>query len=186
MYQAMTIVLACFMQLWDCINPSVPRLAFILQEALPADIVPLGKSVLLQILISALYVKLINRSKEHKREVTFLEQKSQNCSDSKKISLKKQVTLEHKNSVCSFDGTNSSAEAVALAVAETLCCIDEDNKHTEEIESLLKQAKQSLEQNKVKSDGCSRVEESLQMSELLASNLLMHAEGKMSLKVYIH
>ncbi|KAK5650866.1 hypothetical protein RI129_001895 [Pyrocoelia pectoralis] len=179
MYQAMTIVLACFMQLWDSIHDAVPRIAFLIQDILPADITPLGKSALLQILVSALYKELVYKSEENKKSVTFAEEsKDEGASVSK--------SLEHKNSVCSFDGTNSSPEAIALAVSEALCSIDEDDKHTGEIEELLKQAKEALEYNDSQSEGCKRVEQSLQMCEVLVSDLLMTAEGRKSLKIIYH
>lgn len=185
MYQAMTIILACFIQLWDCIDLAVPRMAFLLQDIIPVDIVPLGKSALLQILISAMYNELLLKAETNKKDVKFAEGTKEDSSSVINIPLKKQLTLEHNNSVCSFDGTNSSTETVALAVAEALCSIDEDNKHTEEIDDLLEQAKQSLEINNIQSEGCKRVEQSLQMSEVLVSDLLMTSEGKRSLKVII-
>lgn len=58
MFQAMTIVVVLFTQLLHCIDPAVLRIAFLLQEQLPVDIVPLQKSALLQILVAALYAKL--------------------------------------------------------------------------------------------------------------------------------
>ncbi|KAF5287146.1 hypothetical protein FQR65_LT12332 [Abscondita terminalis] len=185
MYQAMTIVLACFLQLWDCVDATVPRVAFLLQEALPADIVPIGKSTLLQMLVSALYKELLIKSEETKKCVKFGDDNKDDTS-STNANLTRQITLEHKNSVCSFDGVNNSVEAVALAVAEALCSIDEDDKHTTEIEELLKQAKLHLEREAVHSEGCKRVEESVQMSEILVSDLLMSPEGKKSLKILYH
>ncbi|KAF2900309.1 hypothetical protein ILUMI_05877 [Ignelater luminosus] len=186
MYQAMTIILACFIQLWDCIDLAVPRVAFLLQDIIPVDIVPLGKSALLQILISAMYNELLVKAESNKKDVKFAEGTKEDSSSVINIPLKKQLTLEHNNSVCSFDGANSSTEAVALAVAEALCSIDEDNKHTEEIDDLLEQAKQSLEINSIQSEGCKRVEQSLQMSEVLVSDLLMTSEGNRSLKTAYH
>ncbi|XP_031358418.1 uncharacterized protein LOC116182062 isoform X2 [Photinus pyralis] len=171
MYQAMTIVLACFMQLWDSIHDAIPRIAFLMQDILPADVTPLGRSALIQILVSALYKELIYKSEGNRKSVTF-------AGDEASVSK----SLEHKNSVCSFDGMNSSSEAVALAVAEALCSIDEDDKHTAEIEELLKQAKEALEYNE-QCEGCKRVEQSVQMCEALVSDLLMTTEGKKGLKV---
>ncbi|KAK4881862.1 hypothetical protein RN001_005181 [Aquatica leii] len=185
MYQAMTIVLACFLQLWDSIDSAVPRVAFLLQEALPSDIAPIGKSTLLQMLVCALYKELLLKSEETKKSVRFGDD-SKDDTGSVNATLSRQFTLKHKNSVCSFDGTNSSLEAVAVAVAEALCSIDEDDKHTTEIEELLKQAQLSLETNNFDSQNCRRVEQSIHMSEILVSDLLITPEGKKSLKIIYH
>jgi protein KIAA0825 len=180
MYQAMTIILACFIQFWNCMNTTVPRIAFLFQDILPAGIKPLGKSVLLQILISGLYSEFRGKAECLKNNVKFFERKLTKNESS--INNNTDEPLQHKNSVCSFDST-ASPESIALAVAEALCGIDEDNKHTEEIDELLTQAKLTLESEDKLSKGCDRVEQSLQMSEILVSDLLISCEGKRSLKV---
>ncbi|XP_063226747.1 uncharacterized protein LOC134533250 isoform X2 [Bacillus rossius redtenbacheri] len=45
-------------QLADCLPPSVPRAAALLEDWLPADVSPAGGSVLLQLLLAALYSRL--------------------------------------------------------------------------------------------------------------------------------
>ncbi|KAF5286871.1 hypothetical protein FQA39_LY00404 [Lamprigera yunnana] len=182
MYQAMTIVLACFLQLWDTIDFAIPRIACLLQNVLPADITPIGKSTLLQILVSALYKELMLKSNQTKKSVKFRDITNDNISSN----VQGQLTLEHKNSICSFDGINSSVEAVALAVAEALCSIDEDDKHTTEIDELLTQAKLSLELYDTQCKGCKRVEQGVHMSEILVSDLLLKPEGKKGLKIIYH
>ncbi|XP_025829489.1 uncharacterized protein LOC112904216 [Agrilus planipennis] len=59
MYQAMSIIIGCFIQMWICVCPKLSVVANLLQEALDPGVNPLGGSVLLQIVITALYSKLL-------------------------------------------------------------------------------------------------------------------------------
>ncbi|KAJ8940386.1 hypothetical protein NQ314_010734 [Rhamnusium bicolor] len=171
MYQAMSLILALYSQLWDCANPTLTRISALLQEIIPADTVPLNNSTLLQILVSALYSTLLQKSEEKKKVVKFAEPEE----------TTEKVT--HKNSITSFESANNTLESIALAVAESLCSIDEDNKHTDQIEEFLEQV------NKCKTDvdfcasGSSRVESNQQIAEVLVSDLLISTSGKRSLKL---
>ncbi|KAJ8976340.1 hypothetical protein NQ317_009792 [Molorchus minor] len=174
MYQAMSLTLALLNRLWDCANPALLRISSLLQEIIPTDTTPINNSVLLQILVGALYSTLLRKSEEVKKEVGFEESQ-----------LLIQQRKQTKRSVSSFDATNSSTEAIALAVAEALCSIDEDNKHTDQIEEFLEHAK---EYNDVdfSVNGVNRVESNQQMLEVLVSDLLISASGKRSLKTLYH
>lgn len=200
MYQAMSITLACFAQLWDCVPIHVARVAVHISHILPSDIHPLANSVLLQILAAALYSALLDKSEKCvQKQVTILTEdgvkkptdghtnkKTKSQAQVPEPSTSKTVAPEIKNSTTSFDGTNSSLDAIALALAESLCSIDEDNKHTEQIEEFLDYANENLRENDTQNDGCKRVEFSQQMVEILASDLLMTTEGKKGLKVFWH
>lgn len=180
-YQAMSIVLACFSQLWDCITSSVPLIARIIQDLLPVDITPIGNSTLLQLVLSALYSNLQKKSELiQKKQVKF--DKTPIHDETTCVKPTKGF-LTHKNSVCSFDGTVSTDDTIALAVAEALCSIDEDDKHTEQISEFINQAKESLETDMVEHDGHKRVETIQQMTEILVGDILMNKYGKKSLKV---
>lgn len=170
MYQAMALILACFSHFWDCIHSALPQIANMLQEYIPADIIPLNHSCLLQILVSALYSHLLKKSENVQKEVRFSEPSKKDTADRK---------------VTSFDATNSTPEAIALAVAEALCSIDEDNKHTDQIEDLLEQVKGSEKKLEKESQGSHRVEVSQELAEILVSDLLMTSDGRSSLKVKI-
>lgn len=174
MYQAMLIILGSYSQLWDCVDSALPRVASLIQDMLPADIIPLNHSALIQILISALYTELLHQSELPNKHVKF--------TDSAVSPTTKQT--EHKKSVTSFDGTLSSYNDIALAVAESLCSIDEDNKHTDQIEEFLEQVKDNLDFFEDGSkEGSSKVEETEQVTEVLVSDILMTTHGKKSLKV---
>lgn len=168
MYQAMKLILACFSQFWDCIHWSLPQIANLLQEHIQVDVIPLNHSCLLQILVSALYTFLLKKSEKCPKEVRFAE------------SPKEKKT---EKAVSSFDATNSNPESIALAVAEALCSIDEDNKHTDQIEDLLEQVKNSRRNLASTSQGSSRIESSQQTAEIIVSDILMTFNGKESLKV---
>ncbi|XP_044259026.1 uncharacterized protein LOC123007679 [Tribolium madens] len=177
MYQAMLIILGSYIQLWDCVDSALPRVATLIQDILPAEIISLNHSALIQILISALYSELLRQSElPSNKQVTF--------ADSAVSPTTKQT--EHKRSVTSFEGTFSSENDIALAVAESLCSIDEDNKHTDQIEEFLEQVKETLELFEDSVEGSSRVERSEQATEVLASDILMTTHGKKSLKTLHH
>lgn len=168
MYQAMALILACFSQFWDCIRCTLPQICNLLQELIPAHIIPLNHSCLLQILVSALYSYLLKKSEKEQKEVRFA------------VSPKK----EHaEKAVTSFDATNSTPASISQAVAEALCSIDEDNKHTDQIEDLLEQVSNWKKGCEAESPGSERVETGQEVTEILVSDLLMTSDGSSSLKV---
>lgn len=174
MYQAMSIVLGCYSQLWECIHQSIPQIASLIQDSLPGSIMPIGKSVLLHILNGALYSELLTKSERIKKELRFVE-----------ATPAKEKSIDHKNSISSFDGTINTPEAITLAIAEALCSIDEDNKHTEEINEILNQSAELLSEINDANEGCKRVEQNIHTCEVLASDLLETNDGKRSLKVCV-
>lgn len=186
MYQAMSIVLACFGQLWDCANPVISKVCLLIQDILPISVIPLGHSALLQVLISALYTELLEYSEvDVKKSVKFENVLDGNTKVEEEQKLKEGNSNElQKNSFGSFDGTDSSVQSIALALAEALCSIDEDNKHTEQIDAFLQQAKEGLE-----SDSAGNLTDNLEQNrpklEVIASDLLVTSYGKTSLKVDI-
>lgn len=56
--QAMDIAMDCLIQLTDCLPTSVLRTATVLEDSIPADVHPMGGSVLLQLVVAALYSQL--------------------------------------------------------------------------------------------------------------------------------
>lgn len=170
MYQAMSLILACFSQFWDCIHSALLQISNLIQEHIPPNIIPLNHSSLLQILVSALYSHLLRKSEKGQKEVRFAEAP-------KEESAGKAVT--------SFDASNSTPETLSLAVAEALCSIDEDNKHTDQIDDLLEQVKNSKRGLNEESQGSNRIETSQEMAEILVSDLLTIPDGRNSLKVRI-
>ncbi|XP_017769023.1 PREDICTED: uncharacterized protein KIAA0825 [Nicrophorus vespilloides] len=138
MYQACSIVLQSFVQIWQCLHPAFTRITQLLQDLLPTSVTPLGDSVLLHLLISALYSELLKMKEEQ-----------------------------------------------AMGLGEALCGVDEDNKHTKEIQELLEEATNCMEYEP-DTKGCKRVEDNLQILEILVSDILMTDCGKRSLKVIQH
>ncbi|KAJ9598073.1 hypothetical protein L9F63_026823 [Diploptera punctata] len=55
---AVGVAMDCLIQLADCLPEAVLRAAIVLEDALPADVHPLAGSVLVQLVITALYSKL--------------------------------------------------------------------------------------------------------------------------------
>ncbi|XP_063706631.1 uncharacterized protein LOC134835643 [Culicoides brevitarsis] len=107
-YQAMSLSISCFQEMWDGIPDCLFIVTSMLQEIIPADIRPLGDSCLVHVLYSALYTKLLENATGVNEE-----------------------KFANKASICQ-------------TLAEAICAIDEDNKHTEKIQELLNQAKETL------------------------------------------
>lgn len=55
----MAIMLSCLTEMLDCIHPNVFSMTATLGEVITTEIRPLGESVLVQTLCSALYTKLL-------------------------------------------------------------------------------------------------------------------------------
>nr|CAD7267851.1 unnamed protein product [Timema shepardi] len=58
-HEATALALDCLCQLSDCVPSSLHRAAALLEDILPADVHPVGDSVLLQLLVLALYSHLV-------------------------------------------------------------------------------------------------------------------------------
>ncbi|XP_035792952.1 uncharacterized protein LOC118467058 [Anopheles albimanus] len=138
MYQAMSLSLSCFAEMWDCIPDCFYTVTNCLTEILPAEIRPLGDSVLIQLLYIALYSKLL--------EVAETEAEAE---------AKDQNTSPGTSAVLGMDGPPKAPaplsstlnmkpkSVICQTLAEAICFIDEDNKHTEQINSLIAQARES-------------------------------------------
>lgn len=115
----MALAITSLSDMWDCIPQSLYSVTSALGEIIYTDVRPLGDSVLIQVLFSALYTKLLETAK--------------NCSPE-----------EEPRATESGPETPSSMSksSVCMMLAEASCCIDEDNKHTDAINNLIKQAKQ--------------------------------------------
>lgn len=182
MYQAMSLVLAYFAQMWDCVNPTLSKVASLIQDILPIDVIPLGHSALLQILISALYTELITKYKGcAQKSVKFFSDQT-TVQEENSVNQLRDLKVDGSKESTSLDGPAYSADSIALAVAEALCSIDEDNKHTEQIEEFLNQVKIDVEMNEALNEHVP-LEQSAVRLEILASDLLMMQYGKSTLKV---
>ncbi|CAG9854540.1 unnamed protein product [Phyllotreta striolata] len=168
MYQAMSLVVACFSHFWDYIHPALYKTSNMLQEILPTDTVPLGNSALLQILVCALYSHLLRTSQAVKKRFRIDESAGGRQSQS---------------SGSTEESCASSPEAIALAVAESLCSIDEDNKHTDQIEEFLEQVKENYKEADGEQCLSKRLEANQHFAEVAVSDILETNSGKKNLKV---
>lgn len=113
----MALSLSCLSEMWICIPKGLCKITSALSDIITAEIRPLGDSVLIQTLYSALYTKILEAAEVASNEES------------------KVTVSEYGNSV-----TKSS---ICYTLAEAICSIDEDNKHTEAINDLIKQAQDS-------------------------------------------
>lgn len=122
MYQAMSLVIGCFTELYVTLPVAILNIAFALNENIPAHCHPIGGNLLLHILCTSLYTALLEHSRISKAKVE----------DSPEI---REINYE----LNCFD-PNDSSETL-LALAEGICSIDEDNKHTSQIEDFFQLVK---------------------------------------------
>lgn len=101
--QAMSQALTYFTELLICLPSSILTISNFLTELLPANIHPMGQSIFLQLLLSALYTELINSSE-------------------KQLMIPGQVPIDGKILLNIRD-----------QLAEALCYIDEDDKHAQQM-----------------------------------------------------
>lgn len=175
--------------MWDAIPDCLYTVVMCIVEILPADIKPLGDSVLIQILFCALYTKLMECAsvEEVENDVPVVVNESD-----------PNVIVRSKKTICQV-------------LAECICAIDEDNKHTELLNALVNQSVESqkrmrtlesdLETSNVcrddldvpttganatheaRSDEEYDVENADYISEVLASDVLTTSVGKQSVKM---
>lgn len=107
----MALAISCLTEMLDCLPNNLFVLTWTLGEIISTDVRPLGESVLIQTLISALYTKLIEIAEK----------------DVANTMGETIVTALSKSSICT-------------TLAESVCSIDEDNKHTEAIQNLITKA----------------------------------------------
>ncbi|XP_070150031.1 uncharacterized protein [Polyergus mexicanus] len=164
-YQAMSLAIGCFAELYVTASISVLRAAFALNDNIPAHCRPIGGNVLLQILCAALYSGLLDVSAKSERNDIH------NTSNS---------SGDTSCELSPFNPYDRSTAATALA--EAICSIDEDNKHTAQIDSFLLLVKDSLGRE----DQTSRNDELQNMTcviETYTDELLFTGTGRRSLKI---
>ncbi|XP_011881191.1 PREDICTED: uncharacterized protein LOC105569377 [Vollenhovia emeryi] len=124
-YQAMSLAIGCFAELYVTASTPVLRAAFALNDNVPAHCRPIGGNVLLQVLCAALYSTLLDMSAKGRNESHSTPGSQDTCCE-----------------LSPFNPYDRSTAATALA--EAICSIDEDNKHTSQIDSFLLLVKDSL------------------------------------------
>ncbi|CAK1546237.1 unnamed protein product [Leptosia nina] len=147
MYQTMSLCLTSISRSLICIPRNFINTAEILEKALPANVNPVGGSVVIQMLITVVYEELMKwAKKESLKESAGVNGDAHNMNVHHR--RPKQVRIQSiqttMSSSVSFDGTHSSPSSIALAIAEALCSIDEDDKHTSEIENLVAETKRTF------------------------------------------
>ncbi|EDS44100.1 conserved hypothetical protein [Culex quinquefasciatus] len=188
-----------------CLPGNVPVVVLLFGNILPAEIRPLGDSVLIQVLYMALYSKLLEAA-ESEAEAEQKEQKESKDSQTPPApppeGYVSTINMKPRSVICQ-------------TLAEAICFIDEDNKHTEQLNSLIAQARESqraastLETEMEEAVGLSfastskideldafvhhtpsvrseeefDVENAEYIAELLVSDVVVSAVGKLSMKM---
>lgn len=119
----MALSLSCLSEMWTCIPKGLCKITSALSDIITAEIRPLGDSVLIQTLYSALYTKILEVAEASSIEET-------------------KATLDARDNSTNVNASLSKS-AICYILAEAICSIDEDNKHTEAINALIRQAQES-------------------------------------------
>lgn len=129
----MALAISCLTEMLDCLPNNLFVLTWTLGETISTDIRPLGESVLIQTLFSALYTKLIEIAGKDVANT---------------IGETTTITALSKSSICT-------------TLAESVCSIDEDNKHTEAIQNLITKAQNyATTENHINAAACSNAQNS--------------------------
>lgn len=110
----MALAISCLTELLDCLPNNLFVLTSTFGEIISTEVRPLGESVLVHTLFSALYTK-------------FIEIADQDAANKMSETTTTTTTAISKSSICT-------------TLAEAICSIDEDNKHTEGIQNLISKA----------------------------------------------
>lgn len=114
----MSLAIGCFAELYVTASTPVLRVAFALNDNIPAHCRPIGGNVLLQVLCAALYSTLLDVSTKGRNESHDIPDSEDTCCEMSPFNPYDRFTA-------------------ATALAEAICSIDEDNKHTSQIDSFL-------------------------------------------------
>lgn len=124
----MALAVSCLTEILDCLPNNLFVIATTLSEIVSTEIRPLGESVLLQTLFSALYTKLI--------EIADKNAATRTCE-----AIATQTTAVAAAAAPTPTATTAlSKSSICTMLAEAVCSIDEDNKHTEGINNLIAKA----------------------------------------------
>ncbi|XP_026295976.1 uncharacterized protein KIAA0825 homolog isoform X3 [Apis mellifera] len=159
MYQAMSLVIGCFTELYVTLPLAILKTVLALNDNIPAHCHPIGGNVLLHVLCASLYTALIEFSKN-------CELKVEDSSTSKDCELN------------IFNPNDISATVTTLA--EAICSIDEDNKHTAQIDDFFQLVKKNVETLNINSS----IDETNMSSiiEVYTDELLFTSSGRQALK----
>lgn len=129
----MALAVSCLTEILDCLPNNVFIITTTLGEIISTEIRPLGDSVLVQTLFSALYSKLMEISDKNS---TLPAQTAPTTASQTTTTTTPAPTLAPKTTTT----TAFSKSSVCTMLAEAVCSIDEDNKHTEGINNLIAKA----------------------------------------------
>lgn len=134
--QTMALAVSCLTEIIDCLPNNIFIIATTLSEIISTEIRPLGDSVLVQTLFSALYTKLIEIA--DKDAVTRTNEKP----PAQTTAMAAALTTPAPSSALTPTPTTTafSKSSICTMLAEAVCSIDEDNKHTECINNLIAKA----------------------------------------------
>ncbi|KAG7213003.1 hypothetical protein KM043_002340 [Ampulex compressa] len=162
-YQAMSLVIGCFAELYALLPVPILRTAFALNDNAPAHCRPIGGNVLLQILCASLYTTLLESSRRYARETQGTP-----------------VSEESNRELSLFDPRDKAATTTALA--EAICSIDEDNKHTAQIDAFVALVRESIDEAD-RNPRKDELESMFSTIETYTDQLLFTDTGRRSLKV---
>lgn len=160
----MAIMLSCLTEMLECIPSNVFFVTAALGEVITTETRPLGESVLVHTLCSAVYTKLLTIIDNENLTTTA------NSTDK---NIQEPIPSVAKSSIC-------------LTLSEAICSLDEDNKHTEGIHALIERASKLMPvptDNQTQNDKEYDVDAADFVADVILSDVLTTSVGKQSLKL---
>ncbi|OAD53553.1 hypothetical protein WN48_09770 [Eufriesea mexicana] len=165
MYQAMSLVIGCFTELYVTLPSAILKTILALNDNIPAHCHPIGGNVLLHVLCASLYTALIDYSKHCETEI-------QDDLTSREIDYELNF----------FDPNDISGTVIALA--EAICSIDEDNKHTSQINDFFQLVKKNVQASNM--NPCYNESTMSSIIDTYTDELLFTSSGRQALKAMLN
>ncbi|XP_015437868.1 PREDICTED: uncharacterized protein LOC107193012 [Dufourea novaeangliae] len=162
-YQAMSLVIGCFTELYVTLPIAILKTALALNDTVPAHCHPISGNVLFHILCVSLYTALLEFSTNCKLETKF--------SGSPKETYRELNLFE-----------SSDTSSVVTTLAEAICSIDEDNKHTSQIDDFFQLVNENIQRTNT-TPGIKELTSMPSIIEMCTDELLFTESGRQALKV---
>lgn len=177
----MALSISCLTEILDCLPKNVYAITTTLSEIISTEVRPLGESVLIQTLFSAIYTKLIEtaeRDMAQRSAATVALSKSSIC----------MILAE---AICSIDEDNKHTEAINNLVLRSRNFMHTDDENADEILDDMEARTSNTTTNHSSIDmaGSSsnatdyNIDANASVSELICSDLLATSVGKQCAKV---
>lgn len=165
----MALAISCLSEMLDCLPRNLFILTLALSEIISTNVRPLGESVLIQTLFSALYTKLMETA----------EKDAANRNGESTALSKSSICTTLSEAICSIDEDDKHTEGIQNLISKAHNYIGNGNHNSddEQLEGFGNSPMLNANQVEFDVDSCDYV------SELICGDLLTSTVGKQSVKV---